>query len=132
MRCSRRFILAGFVLVAFGVFFHPSPVFSSDADGILVEEYKSMISRQKELIDTRQRILVIDQGLAMPKVLDSDAKKRQQLVEFLLKDIVAYERMCVRYNTDIETFGKRFGSRISSSGAIGLDPCLPLSISRGK
>ncbi|OGZ96682.1 MAG: hypothetical protein A2847_01560 [Candidatus Sungbacteria bacterium RIFCSPHIGHO2_01_FULL_50_25] len=132
MRCFRRFILASFVLVAFGAFFQFFSAFASDADEILVEEYKNMLSRQKELIDTRQRILLLDQGLAMPKVLDDDARKRQQLLDSLLKYIVTYERVCARYNTDMEAFGKRFGSQVNSSGAIGLDPCLPLSVSRSR
>ena|SRR3989344_5000158 len=132
MRCSRRFILASFVLVAFGAFFQFFSAFASDADEILIEEYKRMLSMQGDLSYIRQRIVLFDQGLAMPKVLDDDARKRQQLVNTLLKSIITYERLCARYNTDMEAFGKRFGSQVSSSGAIGLDPCLPLSVSRSR
>ena len=132
MRGSRRSILAVFVLVAFGVFFQYSAAFSSDADRIVVEEYKLMIRRQNDLFNTRQRILLTDENLAMPKVLDDNPKERQRLVDSLLEDIIAYERACIRYNTDMEWFGKRFRSLVSSPRAIGLDPCLYLYISRGK
>jgi len=133
MRCSRRFILVSLVLVAFGAFFQYSAAFSSDEDGIVAfVEYKLMLRRQKDLFNTRQRILLTDENLAMPKVLDDNPKERQRLVNSLLEDIIAYERACIRYNTDMEWLGKRFRSLVSSPRAIGLDPCLYLSISGGR
>lgn len=132
MRDFRGFLLAAFIIAAVGVFFQYSAAFSSDADEALVAEYKSMLERQKDLADIRQKILLFDQGLAMPKVLDNDVKRRQQLVDSLLKYIVAYERVCTRYNTEMELFEKRFHSVIRSPGAIGLNSCPSLSVSWGK
>ncbi|GEM_PF-3837540 len=133
MRGSKRLVLLVSVLAAFGVFFQFFPAFSYDEDGIVaIVEYKLMLRRQKDLFNTRQRILLTDENLAMPKVLDDNPKERQRLVNSLLGDIIAYERACIRYNTDMEWFGKRFRSLVSSSRAIGLDPCRHLSISWGK
>lgn len=133
MRNPRRFLLAVFIIAAVGVFFQYSGAFSSDEDGaIAFAEYMPMFRRQVDLFNTRQRILLTDENLAMPKVLDDNPKERQRLVNSLLEDIIAYERACVRYNTDLASFRKRIYPWVRSLRPIGLDPCLYLSISGGR
>lgn len=134
MRNPRRFLLAVFIIAAVGVFFQYSAASSSD-DGETIPvavEYRLMRGKQRDLSDLRLWILVTDKGLAVPKVLDDNPEERQRLVNSLLAYIVVYEHGCDRYNTDLESFRKRFFPLVRSLRAIGLDPCPYLPISGGR